>query len=341
MAGKTPDKAGAHDHPDHSHGDTPHGNHSHEGHSHVAQVTADSERRILLVLVMTATLMVVEVVGGLISGSLALIADAGHMLTDAIALFLAWLAFRLGRRPSDSKRTFGYHRLQVLAAFVNGLTLFLLAGWIVFEAIERLQDPQPILGGTMLLVAIAGAVGNLVGLYILQKGDSDNLNVKGALLHVLGDLLGSVAAIGAAVVIMLTGWTPIDPILSVLVSLLILRGAWLVVRNSAHILVEGAPGDIDVSALRADLKAQMPDLVDIHHVHVWSLTAERPLLTMHAIVGPDADRDLVLSRIVARLRETYGIGHATVQMERIDACPDGRTMPADTATFTQDCRQPV
>nr|WP_137114907.1 cation diffusion facilitator family transporter [Azospirillum argentinense] len=319
-----------HDHQHHDHGDGhKHGHeHSHahgHGHAHTATVTADSERRILLVLLLTAGLMVVEVVGGVLSGSLALLADAGHMLTDAAALALAWLAFRLGRRPSDRRRSFGYHRLQVLAAFVNGLSLFLLSAWILWEAAQRLMEPQPVLGGTMMAVAVLGGLGNLAGLYILHRGDRENLNVRGAALHVLGDLLGSVAAVVAAGIILATGWTPIDPILSVLVALLILRGAWEVVRQSAHILVEGTPVGIDVDELRSALHEAVPAVTDIHHVHVWSLTAERPLLTMHAVVPPGTDRDAVLRDLVETLRRRFGIGHATVQVET-GPCPDGREM---------------
>ncbi len=317
-----------HDHQHHNHGDGHDHGHGHDhshGHAHTATVTADSERRILLVLLMTASLMVVEVVGGVLSGSLALLADAGHMLTDAAALALAWLAFRLGRRPSDRRRSFGYHRLQVLAAFVNGLSLFLLSAWILWEAAQRLMEPQPVLGGTMMAVAVLGGLGNLAGFYILHRGDRENLNVRGAALHVLGDLLGSVAAVVAAGIILATGWTPIDPILSVLVALLILRGAWEVVRQSAHILVEGTPVGIDVDELRNALHEAVPAVTDIHHVHVWSLTAERPLLTMHAVVPPGTDRDAVLRDLVETLRGRFGIGHATVQVET-GSCPDGREM---------------
>nr|WP_209870726.1 cation diffusion facilitator family transporter [Azospirillum soli] len=277
----------------------------------------------LLVLLLTASIMVAEVVGGILSGSLALLADAGHMLTDAAALALAWLAFRLGRRPSDQRRSFGYHRLQVLAAFVNGISLFALSGWILYEAAERLMQPQPVMGGTMMAVATLGAIGNVVGFVILHRGDRENLNVRGAMLHVMGDLLGSVAAIAAAGIILATGWTPIDPLLSALVALLILRGAWTVVRQSMHILVEGTPSDIDLDILRRTLRDAAPDVTDIHHVHVWSLTTERTLLTMHAVVRQDADRDAVLGVLLETLRQRFGIGHATVQIET-GPCPDGR-----------------
>lgn len=312
----------AHGHPHRGH----HHDHGHHGHSHDhahAAVTADSERRLLLVMLMTGGLMVAEFVGGLVSGSLALMADAGHMLTDTLALALAWLAFRLGRRPTDTRRSFGYHRLQVLAAFVNGLMLFAIAGWIVVEAAQRLMEPEPVMGGTMLAIAVLGLVGNIAGFLVLHHGDRDNLNVRGALLHVLGDLLGSLGAIAAAGVILATGWTPIDPILSVVVAALILKGAWTVVRQSAHILVEGTPTGIDPDAVRRALHDAAPEVRDIHHVHVWSLTAERTLLTLHAVVTPGADHDAVLAALRTALRQRFGIDHATVQIETGE-CPDRR-----------------
>ena len=194
-------------------------------HQHDPHPAADSVRRVRWALLLTATFMLVEVLGGLLSGSLALLADAGHMLTDTAALALAWLAFRVGEKPADAKRTFGYHRFQILAAFVNGLTFLAIVGWILIEAIRRLATPVEILAGPMLAVAIVGLIVNLLAFRILQGGDRENLNMRGAVLHVLGDLLGSAAAIAAAGVILMTGWTPIDPILSVLVAALVFFGA--------------------------------------------------------------------------------------------------------------------
>ena len=222
-----------HDHSkhDHSHG----GSHDH-AHSHVPTVTKDNERKILISFFIIFTFMIVEAVGGVISGSLALLADSGHMLTDAIALGLAYVAFRLGRRAADSQRTFGYARFEVIAGLVNALTLFGIVGFIVYEAIERFREPQPVLAGSMFVVAIIGMLVNLFVLWYLTRGDSEHVNVKGAILHVMGDLLGSVGAIVAAIVIWYTGWTPIDPILSVFVSLLILRSAWSLLKNTLHIL---------------------------------------------------------------------------------------------------------
>jgi cobalt-zinc-cadmium efflux system protein len=299
-----------HDHQDHDH-----------HHDHAQAVTGDSERRVFLVMLLTGGFMAAEVVGGLLSGSLALLADAGHMLTDTASLALAWFAFRLARRPADRDRSYGYHRFQVLAAYTNGITLFFIALWIVFEAAQRLFEPVEVLGGPMLAVACVGLVVNGVAFAVLHWGDRGNLNVRGAALHVLGDLLGSAAAIAAAVVILLTGWTPIDPILSVLVVVLILRGAWGVVRESSHILLEGTPDTFDVEALRQALAEAVPAVRDVHHVHVWSLTMERPLVTLHVSMNAGADTQDTLTRVKAILRDRFDLPHATVQLEQED-CPD-------------------
>lgn len=310
----------------HSHGGHAHGGHSHGGHSHggtgghAPAVTAGSERRVFLVMLLTGGFMLAEVAGGLLSGSLALLADAGHMLTDVAALALSWTAFRLGRRPADAQRSYGWHRFEVLAAFVNGLALFAIAGWIVVEAATRLFAPVPVLGGPMLVIAVLGLVVNLVALWVLSRGGGGaNLNVRGAALHVLGDLLGSVGAIVAAGVILWTGWTPVDPLLSVVVALLVLRSALALVRESGHILLEGTPPGIDAARVGAALR-DVPGVVDVHHVHAWSLTGERPLMTLHAVVEDAADPDSVLAAVNGVLRARFGIGHATVQIER-GPCP--------------------
>ena len=187
----------------------------------------DNMRRVVIALLLTGTFMIVEVIGGILSGSLALLADAGHMLTDTMALALAAVAFQVCKRPADAKLTYGYQRFQILAAFVNGLSLLFIVGWILYEAVDRFLDPTDVLGETMLVVAAAGLVVNLIAFAVLHGGDRDNLNIRGAVIHVAGDLLGSVAAITAALVIIYTGWMPIDPILSVAVAILILRSAWI------------------------------------------------------------------------------------------------------------------
>ena len=245
--------------------------------------------------------MVVEVIGGLLAGSLALIADAGHMATDFAALSLAWLAFRFSRRPADARRTYGFDRLSVLAAFVNGTALFVVAGFIVIEAARRLAEPHAVAGGLMLAVAVAGLAVNLGAFWVLWQGDRGNLNLRAALLHVAGDLLGSAGAIAAALVILATGWTPIDPILSVLVALLILRSAAMVVRESAHILLEGTPAGFDAEAVAADLVATVPGLAAVRHLHAWSITEARPMVTLEAVLAPDGDPEAVRRAVKARL----------------------------------------
>jgi cobalt-zinc-cadmium efflux system protein len=285
---------------------------------------ADNERRVFLAMLLTGGFMVVEVAGGIAAGSLALLADAGHMLTDCAALALAWMAFRIGRRPQDARRSYGYHRFQVLAAFVNGIALIAIVGWIAIEAARRLLAPVEVLGGLMLVIAVLGLLVNLAAFWILHGGDRENLNIQGAALHVLGDLLGSVAAITAGLVIVWTGWTPIDPLLSLLVALLILRSAWLLVRKSGHILLEGTPDWLDVEQLSAELAAAVPEVENIHHVHCWMLTSERPLLTMHARLRAGADQYEVLLAIRRVLERDYGIGHATIQIEPARSADDAR-----------------
>ena len=292
-------------------------------HGH-GRAAADNERRVLYAMLLTGGFMVAEVVGGIAAGSLALLADAGHMLTDCAALALAWMAFRIGRRPQDARRTYGYHRFQVLAAFVNGLSLIAIVLWIAIEAVRRLLAPVEVLGGLMLAIAVLGLLVNLAAFVILRGGDRANLNLQGAVLHVLGDLLGSLAAIVAALVIFWTGWMPIDPLLSVFVALLILRSAWMLVRRSSHILLEGTPDWLDVDELRRSLAAAVPAVEDVHHVHAWMLTSERPLLTMHARVQAGADHDQVLKAIQQALLRDHGIDHATIQIERAGCTGDGR-----------------
>lgn len=267
-------------------------------------------------MLLTGGFMLAEVAGGILSGSLALLADAGHMLTDTAALALSWFAFRISRRPAEARHSYGHHRVQVLAAFINGSALIGVAAWIALEAVQRLLAPVPILGGMMLAVALLGLLVNIAAFLILNAGSRENLNVRGAALHVLGDLLGSVAALVAAGVILTTSWTPIDPILSVLVALLVLRSAWMLVRRSWHVLMEGTPEGLDIALLRAELAAAVPGVVDVHHVHVWSLTPERSLATLHATLAEGADHDEALCRLQQALAERFGLHHATIQLER-------------------------
>jgi cobalt-zinc-cadmium efflux system protein len=279
------------------------------------------ERRIAIAFFIILVFMIVEAVGGVLSGSLALLADAGHMVSDTVALGMSWAAIRIGKRPADVARSFGYKRVEVLAAFVNGCTLFVIAAWIVFEAIRRFETPVHVLGGTMLAVAIAGLVANIVAFYVLNGGNRENLNMRSAWLHILGDLFGFVVAIVAAGVILWTGWSPIDPILSVVVAVVILKSAYQIVRSSAHILLEGTPANVDLDALRADLLSILPPEADVHHVHAWSLTAEQSLVTLHVRCGEQRESEKIIAAVKARLKERYGVGHATVQVEPY-ACAD-------------------
>ena len=296
--------------------------HDHGAHDHRHGGDEKNESRIAIAALLTGGFMGVELVGGIVAGSLALIADAGHMLSDFGALALAWVGFRMARRPADARRTFGFRRFPVLAAFVNGLTLFLIVIWIMWEAVQRLMTPHAIEPMTMLWVATAGLAVNVASFAVLHGADRDNLNVRGALLHVAGDLFGSLAAIIAAVVIMMTGWVQADPVLSILVALIILRSAWSVTSESAHILLEGAPHHVDLDAVTHDLADHVEGVLDIHHAHLWSLDGRRSMMTLHAKIAEEASGPGVIARIKARLREKHGIGHATIEIE-VDECAEG------------------
>jgi len=301
------------------HGSDSH-NHGSSGHSHGATHT-NNEWRMGLAAALTGAFMFAEVGGGIAAGSLALIADAGHMLTDFASLSLAWFGFRLSRRPADWRRTYGFDRFQILVAFANGLALFAIAAWIVYEAIERLMTTQVVSGGIMVVVAALGLLVNIAAFLLLRGADRDNLNIRGAAIHVLGDLLGSVAALVAGGVILFTGWTPIDPLLSLVVALIIVRSGWQVVADSGHILLEGAPGELDTRLIGPDLIANIKGIKEVHHVHVWSITQSRRMVTLHACIGETDNSDAIVKSIKARLKERFGLDHATVEIER-GACAD-------------------
>ena len=286
------------------------------GHGH-----GNNAQRIFWALLLTGGFVIAEVIGGVISGSLALLADAAHMLIDTVSLLFAWLAIRLSQRPADKARTYGYHRFPILAAFANGIGLVFIVIWIFAEAVDRLLDPTEVLAGPMLAVAGLGLAVNIAAFAVLRGADRTNLNVRGALLHVVGDMLASVAAIGAALIIMATGWMPIDPILSVLVGLLILRSAWLLVKDAAHVLLEGVPAALDVRDIGRDLVAHVAVVEDVHHVHAWSLSQDRSLLTLHARVTEGTNPDSAVAAIQARLEDRFDIRHVTVQIE-LEGCAD-------------------
>ena len=313
----------SHDHADHKPGHGggghrhDHGAHAH--HNHASGVT--DQRRIGIAFVLIAVFMIVEVVGGLLSGSLALLADAGHMVSDAAALAFSWIAIHYGKRPATGQLSYGYKRLEVLAAFVNGCALFVIAAWIVVEAIRRFAQPTPIVGTTMLIVAFAGLLANIAAFAVLHGGNRDNLNLRGAWLHVLGDMLGSVAAIVAALVILATGWTPIDPILSIFVAVIILKSAWGIVRSSAHILLEGTPEGIHLDEIKRDLESHVAAVRNAHHIHAWSITGERHMVTLHVHPNPGFSARDTVAAVRERMTERFGVDHVTVQIED-EICDD-------------------
>lgn len=283
-------------------------------HDHGPSVTAESERRIRLVFLMTAGYAAVQAAGGWISGSLALIADAGHMVSDAAALLLALIAYRVAARAADAARTYGWHRVRVLAALANGASLLLLVAWIAWEAVARLREPAEVLAGPMLAVAAVGLAVNVAGVLILRAGDPGDGNLRGALLHVVGDLLGSVGAIGAALGILLTGWTPLDPLLSVLVAGLVVRSAWGLVAESLRVLLQAAPRGLDTAAVAATAAA-VPGVAEVGHLHVWTLTDRSLIATLHVAPAPGAEPAALPALVARALEERHGIGHATVQVD--------------------------
>jgi cation diffusion facilitator family transporter len=314
------------------------------------------EARLLLAALLTTATLVAETIGGLVSGSLALLADAGHMLVDSSALLLAWLGARFASRPTDARRSYGYARLEVLAGFVNALTMFVLVGWIVWEAVQRMRDPAPILSGVMLLVALGGLIVNLVVLRVLgghaghahgspdrrlhdeneqsetratpSSTDDEDLNVHGARLHVIGDLLGSLAAVLAALVVRYTGWTLADPILSVLVALLILVSSWRLLRRTGHILLEGVPEGINADDVAAVVGSSHAAIRDVHHVHLWMLGSGARVATLHLRI--EEVRHATTAQAAARkvLRHRFGIDHATIQVDHME-CTDSACEDSD------------
>jgi cobalt-zinc-cadmium efflux system protein len=294
---------------------------AHHAHNHGRD---NSERRLLVALTILGSFAVVEAVGGYAANSLALLAEAAHMLADAASLLLAVLAIRAGRRVPDERHTFGHRRYQPLAAFVNGQLLLLLTAWVVYEAIRRLLHPPDVNARWMLAIALIGAMANLTAFLALSGARS--LNERGARAHVLSDLLGSAAATAAAIVILVEGWTVADPLLSLLVSALILRSAWALTRESADVLLQSVPPGFDVKRIEGELIGHIPGLVEIHHIHVWSMTGERPTVTLHACLAPGVASKGVARQIHERLRERLQVEHMTVQIEEQNFC---ETPPCD------------
>ena len=311
--------------PSHEHGSSPshehstahaheHGSsHSHEHGSSHSHGHDASERRLTIALVILGTFTLVEGIGGYFANSVALLAEAAHMLTDSASLLLAILAIRVGRRPADVRRTYGHRRYQPLAAFVNGQLLLLLTAWIVYESIVRLMHRPAINGQLMLAIALIGGVANIAAFIALSGAKS--LNERSARAHVLSDLLGSAGATVAAILILSRGLNVADPLLSLFVSALILRSAWALTRESADVLLEGVPAGFDVASVESELVGHIPGLTSVHHVHVWTMTGERPTVTLHAHIAPGASHHETISAIHMRLAQRLRVEHTTVQIE--------------------------
>jgi len=306
----------AHSH-GHSHGLGGHHHHGRDAHAHAGGGDGSDRRivyRLRAALIITAVFLVAEVVGGLASNSLALLADAGHMLTDvaalALSLFVAWFS----RQPGTPQKTFGYLRWEILAAFLNGATLLIISAWIAWEAVLRLRAPEPVVSGLMLVVALGGLVTNLIAAWLLRSTSGDSLNVRGAYLHVLSDLLGSVGTVTAALLMRFGGWELADPIVSLITVLLIVRGAWSLVRESVDVLLEASPAHISLGAVRAQLEA-IPGVESVHDLHVWSVTSGVVAMSAHAIVREPERQQHVLEHVHDAMR-LFGIDHVTIQLER-------------------------
>src|SRR6059036_531383 len=286
--------------------------------THRAPLRAESRRRLAVVLGISAVVMVAEAVGGWVAHSLALLADAGHMLADVGALGLALGVAYLARRPATAERTFGLLRLEILAALVNGAALLAISIGVAVEALHRLRNPAPVQGALLVAVAALGLIANAAGAAILHRGHDHSLNQRGAYLHILSDLLGSVGAVAAGVIILATGWVRVDPLISLLISLLILGSAWRLVKESTDVLLEAAPAHIALSDVH-DCIASIPGVASVHDLHVWTVTSGVIAMSGHLVVQNPVDNQRVLEAVQARLGG-MGIGHVTVQMERDPTC---------------------
>ena len=314
--------------PSHPPPDTQFHGHDHGVHAHVPADAASGpgvRRALLLALLLTAGFAVVEAIGGFLAGSLALLSDAGHMVTDAAALGLALFASAVGRRPPSQRASYGYGRAEVLAAFVNAIVMLAVVAAIVIEAVRRLLEPKPVAGAMVLGIALAGLTINIVCAWLLSRA-SGSLNARGAMIHVLGDLLGSLAAIIAGGVIIATGWMLIDPILSIVVSLLILRSTLQLLKQSAGVLMEGVPAHLDYNAIGQAL-ARLPGVTGVHDLHVWNMTAERAALSAHIVLADGAAWPQTLAGAQRMLAREFAIEHVTLQPDWPAAPPGGKVIP--------------
>lgn len=284
-------------------------------HSHASTLSGRGhERSLWIALALTTTFMMAEVVGGILTGSLALISDAAHMFTDTAALAISLAAIQIGKRPVDSRRTFGYYRFEILAAAVNALLLFAVAIYILFEAYQRLRTPSPVQSGAMLAIAALGLVVNLISMRLLASGKDQSLNVKGAYLEVWSDMLGSLGVILGALVIWFTGWTWVDPVIAVAIGLWVLPRTWVLLRDSVNVLLEGVPDNRDVTEIERALLA-IPEVQSVHELHVWAISSGKESLSVHLVSEAAEPTNLTL-RAALMLAERFNIHHSTVQVER-------------------------
>ncbi|MDR4889657.1 cation diffusion facilitator family transporter [Fredinandcohnia sp. QZ13] len=301
-------------HHHHHHG---HDHHGHHHHHHFDEVREGNKKGLLIALIITTGIMLLEFFGGLITNSLALLSDSGHMLSDASSLFLSLVAFWFATRPASPKKTYGFYRFEILAALFNAVTLFVIAGFIVYEAFQRFFDPPTVASGTMMIIAGIGLLANLLSAWsLISKGDvKNNVNLRSAYLHVLGDALGSVGAIIAGVLMLLFEWYIADPIISVVVALLILKSAWGVLTTSIHILMEGTPITIDQKEVKATLE-EIDGVIDVHDLHIWTITSGMDSLTCHILIKDDHDSQDILQQAIDKIRDKFKIEHTTIQIEK-------------------------
>ena len=296
----------------HTHEHQAAGGGGHAGHDHTAGAT---QRSLTIALALTTAFLLVELIGGVVTQSLALLSDAAHMFTDTAALAIALLAIRVARRPADGRRTFGYHRFEILAAALNAMLLFGVAVYIVYEAYLRLEAPPEIQSTGMLFIAVIGLVVNLISMKVLASGQDASLNIKGAYLEVWSDMVGSVGVIAGALVIKFTGWSWIDSLVAVLIGVWVVPRTWMLLKSSVNILLEGVPDDIDIHRVKAAL-LEIPGVVSLHDLHVWAVTSGKSTLTVHLVTEPEVDAGReILPRVREKLADEFGITHITVQFE--------------------------
>ncbi len=289
-------------------------------HDHKDEVFPAQRRALIIALVINFLFLVVEFVGGLLTNSMALIADAGHMLTDVMALGVALFALNISRKPPTLQKTYGFRRAEIIAAFINGLTLWLIVLVIIYESFERFLHPPDVKTTEMLIIAILGLAANVGSSIAVLRHAHENLNIKGAFLHLVADALGSVGVIAGAIIILLTGWMVVDPIISVLICVLIVAGSIDIIKESLNILMQGTPPELDLSALKADLQ-ELEGVRDVHDMHAWALSRGLNALSAHVVVEKEVNHEILLSQIVKLVTSKYPVHHVTIQMETTNIQP--------------------